>query len=112
MNMCIHPQEEAPLPWSYKLVDDNDNMFSFYTIIDATGKSIIDINDDEELAKKIIKVNNHAALVEALKETLALLRTSLAPDGMFAKEEDWLRHKINKAARELDAALAAAGETK
>lgn len=53
-------------------------------------------------------VNTHQPLVEAVEYTLALLRTGLAPDGMFAKEEDWLRHKCNKAAGELAAALAAA----
>ena len=53
-------------------------------------------------------VNNHQQLVDALENTLDLLRTGLAPDGMFAKEEDWLRHKCNKAAGELAAALAVA----
>jgi hypothetical protein len=51
--------------------------------------------------------NTHQTLVDAVEYTLDLLRTGLAPDGMFAKEEDWLRHKCNKAAGELAAALAA-----
>jgi hypothetical protein len=112
MNMCIHPQEEAPVPWKYEgSFDTYDLSKNRWRVLDANGNPVF-INTEQQLERLCQAVNNHAALVEALKETLALLRTSLAPDGMFAKEEDWLRHKINKAARELDAALAAAGETK
>jgi len=109
MNMCIHPQEEAPLLTSleYKIVMNTDNdKYLFTVLFDVNHKTLGYIYDKDTAELIVCKVNNHAALVEALKYATEWL-SRIDPEEAGSRMPD-----SNKSLHYLKAALAAAGETK
>jgi hypothetical protein len=126
MNMCIHPQEEAPLPWEVIEGPPAPGIF------DANGHCVM-INKDVDLLSRIVYyANSRAALVKALKLALELLSkvqwiefhivleddandTQISYRCPICNQECHKGHTLDcclDIINELQAALTAAGETK
>jgi spore coat polysaccharide biosynthesis predicted glycosyltransferase SpsG len=114
MNMCIHPQEEAPLPWKcitrYGGIGNEVYDSDYYQILDRNGIIVIDRIDNKNVAFNVINyANSRAALVDAL-DTIANKHVGYEgyPEDKFLSALADLKTLIKIA----KAAIAAAGETK